>query len=309
MSRYDVIIVGAGPAGSAAALAVLQADPRARVALVDASSFPRDKACGDGIAPQALHVLEELGVPDAARGFMPVGRLRLRSPLGREVVAQPREAAYCIPRLVFDARLVEAAEARGAVVMQRRIRTLTIEADGVVLAPDLTARVVIAADGANSTIRRLLSLPPNPPHTSAIAMRGYAAGAQSPGSPDGSPEQLIEMVAAGWPAYAWSFPISGPGHPDGANVGFGMLRSSLETRQEGALGARRSPGRSPSYCPISRPTRRRCAPTRCRSRRFARASPTGAYCSWGMPRHSSIPLQEKGFTTPCSPGGSPARRL
>jgi menaquinone-9 beta-reductase len=234
--RYDVIIVGAGPAGSAAALAVLQADPRARVALVDASSFPRDKACGDGIAPQALHVLEELGVPDAARGFMPVGRLRLRSPLGREVVAQPQEAAYCIPRLVFDARLVEAAQARGAVLIQRRIRTLTIEADGVVLAPDLTARVVIAADGANSTIRRLLSLPPNPPNTSAIAMRGYAAGAHSPASPDGSPEQLIEMVAAGWPAYAWSFPISGPGHPDGANVGFGMLRSTLETRQENGSG-------------------------------------------------------------------------
>ena len=209
---------------------MLQADPQAQVALVDASSFPRDKACGDGIAPQALHVLEELGVPDAARGFMPVGRLRLRSPLGREVVAQPQEAAYCIPRKVFDARLVEAAPARGAVLIQRRIRTLTIDADGVVLAPDLSAGVVIAADGANSTIRRLLSLPPNPPNTSAIAMRGYAA--ERIREPDGSPEQLIEMVAAGWPAYAWSFPISGPGHPDGANVGFGMLRSTLETRQE-----------------------------------------------------------------------------
>jgi flavin-dependent dehydrogenase len=162
-SRYDLIIVGAGPAGSAAALAALQADPRARVALVDAASFPRDKACGDGIAPQALHVLEELGVPDAAEGFMPVGRLRLRSPLGREVLAEPKEAAYCIPRKVFDARLVEAAAARGAHVIQRRIRTLTVTADGVVLAPDLIADVVIAADGANSTIRRLLSLPPNPP--------------------------------------------------------------------------------------------------------------------------------------------------
>jgi geranylgeranyl reductase family protein len=225
---YDLIIVGAGPAGSSAALAALQANPQARVALVDAASFPRDKACGDGIAPQALHVLEALGVPDAARGFEPVGRLRLRSPLGREVLAEPREPAYCIPRKVFDARLVDAATARGAELIQRRIRTLNVTADGVELAPDLKAKVVIAADGANSAIRRLLHLPPNPPDTCAIAMRGYARG--TPG-PDGPPEQLIEMVAAGWPAYAWSFPIDGPGHAGRANVGFGLLRSSLAERQ------------------------------------------------------------------------------
>jgi menaquinone-9 beta-reductase len=225
---YDVIIVGAGPAGSAAALAVLAADPGARVALVDAAAFPRDKACGDGIAPQALHELAALGVPDAARGFQPVGRLRLRSPLGREVLAEPREAAYCIPRKVFDARLVEAATSRGAVLLQRRIRTLTVTPDGVELASDLKAGVVIAADGANSVIRRLLELPPNPPHCAAIAMRGYANGVAGP------PEQLIEMVAQGWPAYAWAFPISGPGHEDRANVGFGMLRSSFTARQAAA---------------------------------------------------------------------------
>lgn len=224
---YDLIIVGAGPAGSAAALAALKADPEARVALVDAATFPRDKACGDGIAPQALNELATLGVPDAAAGFEPVGRLRLRSPLGREIVAEPREVAYCIPREVFDARLVDAATARGAILLHRRIRTLTVTPDGVELAPDLKGRVVIGADGANSTVRRLLKLPPNPLHCEAIAMRGYAAGIPGP------PEQLIEMVAAGWPAYAWSFPISGPGHVDRANVGFGMLRTSL-AEQEGS---------------------------------------------------------------------------
>ncbi len=218
---YDLIIVGAGPAGSAAALAALQADPLARVALVDAATFPRDKACGDGIAPQALNELAALGVPDAAAGFEPVGRLRLRSPLGREIVAEPREVAYCIPREVFDARLVDAATARGATLLHRRIRTITVTPDGVELAPDLKGRVVIGADGANSTMRRLLNLPSNPLGCEAIAMRGYAAGIPGP------PEQLIEMVAANWPAYAWSFPISGPGHVDRANVGFGMLRTSF----------------------------------------------------------------------------------
>ena len=230
---YDLIIVGAGPAGSCAALAALRLNPRARVALVDAATFPRDKACGDGIAPQALHVLAELGVPDAAAGFEPVGRLRLRSPLGREVVAEPREVAYCIPREVFDARLVEAATARGAVLIHRRIRSLTITGDGVELDSDLKGRVVIGADGANSTIRRLLGLPKNPLDREAIAMRGYAKGKVSADDP----EQLIEMVAAGWPAYAWSFPINGPGHPDRANVGFGMLRSTLAEQTESGRNA------------------------------------------------------------------------
>ena len=175
-ASHDVIVVGAGPAGSAAALAVLQARPSTRVALVDAAAFPRDKACGDGIAPQALHVLAELGVPDAARGFAPVGRLRLRSPLGREVVAEPREPAYCIPRVVFDARLVDAAVARGAELIKRRVRTLTYAGELVELGDGLRAPVVVAADGANSTLRRLLGLPSNPRNCSAVAMRGYAVG-------------------------------------------------------------------------------------------------------------------------------------
>jgi geranylgeranyl reductase family protein len=223
---FDLIIVGAGPAGSAAALAALATNPTARVALVDAADFPRDKACGDGIAPQALHVLEELGVSDAAEGFAPVGKLRLRSPLGREVVAEPREPAYVIPREVFDDRLVKAAVERGAVLIKQRIRTLTSVRDGVEVAPRLIGRVIIGADGANSTVRRLLGLPLNTPEHCAVAMRGYAVGAA------GDPEQLIEMVAEGWPAYAWSFPIDGAGHEQRANVGFGMLRSSLAARTE-----------------------------------------------------------------------------
>ncbi len=151
---------------------------------------------------------------------------RLRSPLGREVVASPREPAYVIPRTVFDSRLVDAAVSRGAILIRRRIRTLTEHADHVELAPDLRARVVVAADGANSTIRRLIGLKPNPPDHTAVAMRGYAGGIP------GEPEQLIEMVADGWPAYAWSFPIDGPEHAGRANVGFGMLRTSLAERAE-----------------------------------------------------------------------------
>ena len=54
---YDVVVVGAGPAGSAAALRALQLRPDSRVLLLDRADFPRDKTCGDGIAPHGLDVL------------------------------------------------------------------------------------------------------------------------------------------------------------------------------------------------------------------------------------------------------------
>src|SRR5437763_14772284 len=68
---WDLLVVGAGPAGSTAALAALRADPTARVALLDAASFPRDKCCGDGIAPHCLDELRDLGVVGVERGFAP----------------------------------------------------------------------------------------------------------------------------------------------------------------------------------------------------------------------------------------------
>ena len=73
---WDLLVVGGGPAGASAALAAVQARPDARVLLLDRSDFPRDKACGDGIAPHAVDVLAGLGV-DAAPDDPPVQRLRL----------------------------------------------------------------------------------------------------------------------------------------------------------------------------------------------------------------------------------------
>ncbi len=208
----DVAIVGAGPAGSAAALAVLAARPGARVALLDRAAFPRDKTCGDGVAPQVLDVLARLGVRGLLDDWPGVDRLELGYPGGAWLQGRVARPNYVVPRAVLDARLVEAAVARGARLLQRRVRTLHADGEAVVAA-GVRAPIVVGADGASSVVRAYLA-PPGGGHT-AIALRGYApVRAELDGA------QVIAFDPDGaWPAYAWSFPI-GDGR---ANVGYGEI--------------------------------------------------------------------------------------
>lgn len=209
--EFDVVVVGAGPAGSAAALAARRAG--ASVLLLDRSDFPRDKACGDGIAAHALDVLDELGVPDAVAGYAPLPALRLVGPGGGTVARALPRPAYTVPRKVFDARLVAAAVAAGARLRRHTVRHVEVRDDRVLLDGGLAARAVVGADGAGSVLRRALGHRPNPDRHLALAIRGYAPALTGP------PEQLIVTSAPRWPAYAWSFPI-GDGR---ANVGYGEV--------------------------------------------------------------------------------------
>ena len=209
MIDYDVLVVGAGPAGATAALAARRSG--ASVLLLDRSSFPRDKTCGDGIAPHVLDVLAGLGVDDIAAGYEPVRSLSLETPDG-VAAGELRRPDYTIPRYVLDARIVDAAVGAGAELRRHTVRSVRVEADRVVVDDTIAAKVLIGADGAGSMVRRALGHRPNGGRHLAVAMRGYVA---FPGLAD----QRIVTSGPRWPAYAWAFPIG-----DGtANVGYGEV--------------------------------------------------------------------------------------
>jgi geranylgeranyl reductase family protein len=224
VEHWDVVVVGGGPAGAACAAAARRADPAARVLVLDRADFPRDKVCGDGIAPEALDVLAGLGLDPAAltAGYAPVPRLRLRSPGGATVERTMHRPASVVPRAVLDHRLLTAARATGAEFRRHVVRRLDVQPTHVDIDGVLSAAVVVGADGAESVVRRALGMRPNRDDRLAIALRGYA-----PEPPGTAGVQVILTTERRWPAYAWSFPL-GDGR---ANVGYGELVSGGVNRE------------------------------------------------------------------------------
>jgi menaquinone-9 beta-reductase len=216
VERHDVIVVGAGPAGCAAAAAVRQADPTLSVLVLDRAEFPRDKACGDGIAYEAIDTLDVLGfdLPKLLDRTAAVQRLAVRSAGGVEVRREMRRQVRVIPRALFDARLVDDLRRRGVEIRRHAVRNLHRTGSAVLVDDSLRADVLIGADGAESVVRRLIGVPASQPNRVALAIRGYA-----PQPLGGEDTQLITMAGGRSPAYAWSFPI-GDGQ---ANVGYGEV--------------------------------------------------------------------------------------
>src|SRR5262245_19870640 len=112
--QYDLLVIGAGPAGSAAARSA--ALRGLSVALVDRAEFPRDKTCGDGLIPDALRTIDALGLSSRVLPLAtPVSHVRLFAP-DRTVVLL-RGQCVCIPRQVLDNALREGAVDAGATFM------------------------------------------------------------------------------------------------------------------------------------------------------------------------------------------------
>jgi geranylgeranyl reductase family protein len=226
------LIVGAGPAGIAAAIA-LCASGRS-VTLVDKATFPRDKCCGDGLTTLALRELEAIGLePDRVEDWFDVDAAWLRSPSGRQVVIPLPDAgryAAIAPRLTLDDELVQLARRHGATVHEGHgfASIDTTSNEHVDVAVDglgsIRCRYVIAADGMWSPVRK--SVGANLPGYRGEwhAFRQYAHTVTGPAS-----RRLIVWFEEDLlPGYAWSFPLPG----NRVNIGFGVLRDGDRRVQE-----------------------------------------------------------------------------
>jgi menaquinone-9 beta-reductase len=232
----DVIVVGAGPAGSSVAFHLAKAG--IDVLLLEKSTFPREKVCGDGLTPRAVKQLVGMGIPlQAADGWFPNKGLRIIGGGVRLELDWPELSSYPGYGLVrtrrgFDETLARAAQKAGARLTEGvtvtgpvlgedgRISGVTARADGS--ERRYRARLVVAADGNSSRLSLAMGLRKRDDRPLGVAVRTYYT---NPRHDDDYLESWLDL----WdgerllPGYGWIF-----GMGDGtSNVGLGLLNTSV----------------------------------------------------------------------------------
>ncbi len=234
----DVIVVGAGPGGSAAAYGLATAG--VDVLVLEKTEFPREKVCGDGLTPRAVKSLVDMGIDTGeSNGFIRNRGLRIIGGGMRLELPWPELATYpdyglVRPRLDFDDLLATTARKAGA-----RMQTSTnvtgplLDAAGRVIGvtakvgPDKTeatyrARLVIAADGVSARLALALGINKRDDRPMGVAVRRYYT---SPRTHDDMLESWLELRAENGdllPGYGWVFGVG-----DGtSNVGLGLLNTT-----------------------------------------------------------------------------------
>lgn len=230
-SLADVVVVGAGPAGSAAAAWAARAGRD--VLVVDSAQFPRDKACGDGLTPRAVAELERLGMGPWLDSRIRHRGLRL-SGFGASVEVDWPGPSFpatgsAVPRTELDDRIRSVAADDGAKMMlgakavgtehdpTGRVSTVLLDSGA-----SIGCRSLIVADGARSTLGRVLGRQWHQETVYGVAVRGYL---QSPRSDEPWITSHLELRSPEGkvlPGYGWIFPL-GNGE---VNIGVGALATA-----------------------------------------------------------------------------------
>jgi len=235
---YDVIVVGGGPAGSANSY--FNAKKGKRVLLIDKSTFPRDKICGDGITGKALSILHEMGLTDEIKGIKEISstgvlvvspnrhnlRISIESP--NDPFSAFSIDRYIIDNLMFQKAKKEVLEQGGEVLHEKVIGVIAKDNKVVGVKTnngEYRANLIVGAGGYNCPISRYVlgenELPKQErPHYSS-ALREYWEGIEG-----NQGDFEIHFIDGILPGYFWIFPIS----ETKFNVGVGMLLSDMDNQ-------------------------------------------------------------------------------
>lgn len=229
---FDVVILGAGPAGNTCAITLKNSG--LKVALIDKSTFPRDKVCGDAVSSVAKRILRQID-PDLEQSLLSfepktsITKATLHSPEFKRLTFSFTKIGHCIPRIEFDNWLVNHAlknknltsffgvQVKGISVDEENTR---IELNNGL---QLTAKVIVGCDGAHSIVaKKLANFKVNKKHYSGAVRQYYE-------NVEGLSGDALEVyfLKNYLPGYFWIFPLSN----NRANVGFGMLSETIATQK------------------------------------------------------------------------------
>ncbi|MEX3757560.1 geranylgeranyl reductase family protein, partial [Mycobacteroides abscessus] len=230
----DLVVVGAGPAGSAAA--AWAARSGREVVLVDSAVFPRDKTCGDGLTPRAVEQLELLGLRPWLDEHIRYRGLRLHGFGGNLEVPWPGTSfggtGSAVRRTELDDKIRQVAVDSGA-KMAESTKAVDVERDSAgritsvrVLDDngpgEIACKAVIVADGVRSTLGKILGREWHKDTVYAVAGRAYIESARGDEEWMTSHLELRSPEGDVLPGYGWIFPLGG----GQINIGVGALATS-----------------------------------------------------------------------------------
>lgn len=235
-NAFEVIVVGGGPAGAVAGWAL--ATRGVKVAVLERTEFPREKVCGDFVEPGGLRILDKMGCLSSLETRSPLPITHVAGYVNNEAVYQSEipyyderyglpPYGYIIPRIQFDAELLDCARNAGAKVFEacavknisrgKGLNEVTATRNNKEV--KFSAPLVVGADGVESIVARSAGIVRQNPQYISLSQRGYVEGVNL-----AQGEAMMWFDADIFPGYGWMFPMAN----GRANIGIGILSEACQ---------------------------------------------------------------------------------
>lgn len=223
--KFDILIIGAGPAGTACALALRQSG--LKVAIIDKAIFPRNKTCGDAIPGEGIQALLKefpklFDDVDTSKLYQKITKSTIISSKGKRLSMEWKGLAINSARLDWDEFLLQTVQknTNTEIFLNEAITEISRKEGHICVSTNqrqFSAKIIIGCDGANSLVRKILHNQGNVTAVDAAAIRGYYEGVHAPTN-----ENIFVLNNKVRDAYFWIFPVRN----NGFNVGYGVVHCS-----------------------------------------------------------------------------------